>query len=77
VSCRNCAVKARLSDAAFSLVLGWWGFPWGLILTPIQVSRNVIGMWRDPDPQRPSPLLERAVRVHLAQQLQAQQRAAS
>ena len=76
ICCQSCGTKSRLGGAASSMVLGWWGFPWGLILTPVQVSRNVIGMWRDPEPQRPSPMLERAVRVHLAQQLQAQ-RAAS
>lgn len=26
-----------------SLALGWWGFPFGLIFTPISVGRNLLG----------------------------------
>ena len=48
LSCRSCGVKSQLEDAAFSLVLGWWGFPWGLIATPIQVGRNLYAMSRGP-----------------------------
>src|ERR1051326_9155054 len=46
VSCKSFATKKQLGSAALSLVLGWWGFPWGLILTPVQVTRNIIGMSR-------------------------------
>ena len=28
---------------ALSLALGWWGFPFGLIFTPITVVRNLLG----------------------------------
>ena len=40
VSCRSCAVKRQLGATVSSLLLGWWGFPWGLILTPVQITRN-------------------------------------
>jgi hypothetical protein len=26
-----------------SLILGWWGFPWGLIWTPFSILRNLRG----------------------------------
>lgn len=26
-----------------SLVLGWWGFPWGLIYTPMAIIQNLSG----------------------------------
>jgi hypothetical protein len=59
-------VKAQLGDTLFSLVLGWWGFPWGLIMTPVQVSRNLAGMFRSSGENGPSPELERAVRITMA-----------
>lgn len=75
ISCRSCGIKSQLGGSAFSLVLGWWGFPWGLLITPIQVGRNVFGMTRGPDPFTPSPKLEKAVRMTMAARAVTQQRA--
>jgi DNA-directed RNA polymerase subunit RPC12/RpoP len=66
ISCRGCGVKSQLGDAALSLVLGWWGFPWGLVLTPVQVGRNVVGIFRSPDPAKPSAQLEKVIRMNIA-----------
>lgn len=68
VSCRSCGVRAQAGDALFSLVLGWWGFPWGLLMTPVQIVRNVSGMAKAPDPSRPSAQLVDAVRMRMAEQ---------
>ena len=73
VCCSFCGWKAKLGDTAFSLVLGWWGFPWGLILTPVQVCRNLIGLATGPDSTRPSDRLRNIVRAQLAAQLLQQQ----
>jgi len=73
VSCRSCGRKQQASDAFFCFLFGWWGFPWGLILTPVQVTRNVIGLFKTPDPTRPSATLGSVVRSDLAVKfLQAQ-----
>ena len=74
VSCRSCATKSQLGGALFSAVLGWWGFPWGLILTPVQITRNVVGMMRGPDPSKPSADLQKLVRVNLGLQMLQKQR---
>jgi hypothetical protein len=66
VCCARCAQGARMKDAAFSLVFGWWGFPWGLIWTPIQVARNVWAMVRAEDSSAPSNDLKTLVRLQLA-----------
>jgi hypothetical protein len=66
VVCRPCGSKARLGDAAFSLAFGWWGFPWGFIITPVQVFRNVAGFFGKRDPAAPSPQLAHMVRLHIA-----------
>jgi hypothetical protein len=75
VSCRACAVKRQLGGVGFSLVFGWWGFPWGLILTPVQITRNVIAMSRGPDAARASDDLRKLVLVNLGAQLIASQKA--
>lgn len=69
VSCRSCATMRQIGDAVFSLVLGWWGFPWGFIITPVQVGRNVIRLARPPDPSKPSAQLENFVRMAIAEQV--------
>ncbi len=78
VCCRSCGIKAQVGGALFSLVFGWWGFPWGLILTPVQITRNIIGMCRG-DSSRPSAELRKLVQVSLgAKMIQAsRQNAAS
>lgn len=34
---------ASLPYTLLSLVLGWWGFPWGLIYTPMAIIQNLGG----------------------------------
>ena len=36
-------VSKCLPYCARSLVLGWWGFPWGFIWTPFSIMRNLRG----------------------------------
>lgn len=77
ISCRGCAIKSQLGSTAFCLFLGWWGFPWGLILTPVQIVRNLSAAMRAPDPLRPSDKLERMIRIHIASQMAASRPAQS
>lgn len=66
VCCQSCGKKRKIVDAIFSVLLGWWGLPWGLLITPLQVGRNIIGFFRSPDPATPSPALEKILRLQLA-----------
>lgn len=76
VSCKSCGVRRQIEGIVFSGFLGWWGFPWGIVMTPVQVVRNIVEMAGGPIPGRPSPLLERIARLHaginLVQQAEAQ-----
>jgi hypothetical protein len=67
ISCRSCGTKSQLGGTVFSLVLGWWAAH-GLVLTPIQIGRNIAGLVRPPDPSKPSAKLERIVRMNMAAQ---------
>jgi hypothetical protein len=73
VGCRSCGLKGQVRDVLFCLVLGWWGIPWGFIMTPIQTIRNVVAMLKPPDPFTPSEQLEKVVRTSLALQVVAAQ----
>jgi hypothetical protein len=74
VSCRSCATKSQLGGVLFSAVFGWWGFPWGFILTPVQITRNVADMCKGPNPSKPSDALRKLVLVKIgAQALQKSQ----
>src|SRR6185436_6143493 len=73
VSCRSCGRKRQLADAGLSLVFGWWGFPWGLIMTPVQVVRNVAGLARTEESAQPSSQLDKIVRMQLAAHVVAEQ----
>lgn len=65
ICCRSCGRKKQAADALFSLLLGWWGFPWGLVMTPVQIGRNIAGMFQSDDHQ-PSKALETATSLLLA-----------
>jgi hypothetical protein len=73
VGCERCGRRARLGSLAFSLVLGWWGAPWGVLMTPVMVVRNLLGFRRSGGLNQPSEALRRSVRLGLAETLVAQQ----
>jgi hypothetical protein len=69
ICCRGCAVNAKLYSMLFSGALGWWGLPWGILITPIQLFRNLTGLISSPDPLRPSAELTNYVRTVMAARL--------
>lgn len=74
VCCRSCGRKHQALGIVSSGLLGWWGFPWGLIMTPIQVIRNFVGLFGKYDPKAPTPEFENVVRLMVASDLVEQQR---
>lgn len=54
-----------------------WGFPWGLILTPVQIIRNLWGLAAAPASFKPSAQLEKLVRLSFAEELQRAQPASA
>ena len=76
ICCKSCGVKKQGLGAAFSFFAGWWGFPWGFVMTPVQVIRNVAGMFKSPDPATPSEDLRRLVAASLAEHLLNEQQQA-
>ena len=66
ICCRKCGIKAQSLALIFSLFLGWWGFPWGLVMTPIQVIRNLFGLVLPPNASAPTSALVDMGRHELA-----------
>jgi len=56
--CRKCGAKSKIMRWMGSFLFGWWGIPHGLILTPVQLTRNFIGLFIVPSPNHPSRRLE-------------------
>jgi len=69
ICCRSCGIKSQIGNCFFSVLFGWWGFPWGFIITPIQVVKNLAGILKGPDETRPSEKLENLMRAIIAQEL--------
>jgi hypothetical protein len=68
IVCKSCGTKAQVRGLLFSGLLGWWGIPWGLFITPMQIVRNIAALRRSTDPVVPSDELRRVAQVHLAKQ---------
>ena len=64
--CQSCGTKKIWGDTLFSAAFGWWGFPWGLIFTPVQIVRNLIALLHKPNPVSQAAALERMVRLDMA-----------
>jgi hypothetical protein len=69
ICCRSCGVRSQLAATGTSLVLGWWGFPWGLLMTPWQISRNLLGLMFAPSAHEPSKHLQSIGRYVLGREL--------
>lgn len=66
LSCKSCAAKKQRKDFFSSFLLGWWGVPFGLIMTPVQLVKNLTAMAKSPDRSEPSEDLKSHARQILA-----------
>jgi DNA-directed RNA polymerase subunit RPC12/RpoP len=71
VCCRSCGRQKQIGGFFMSGAFGWWGFPWGFIYTPIQLCKNLSGIFGGPDPEVPSEQLELLIRLDLAARVDA------
>ena len=77
VCCKACATQKALGAIALTLVTGWWGIPHGIVMTPIQIARNIGTMRREVVTGQPSDQMRQLVGRMAANQFLEQQRAAS
>ncbi len=74
ICCRSCGNKQRLKGFLYTFFLGWWGFPWGLVMTPWYLAKNLFGIMHPTETNLPSEALVRIVRVNIAAQALAQKK---
>ncbi len=67
VSCAACAKKRQVGAILYCGALGWWGIPFGVLGTPVQIGRNVTETVRSKRVQ-PSKALLQHVRQTIAKQ---------
>jgi hypothetical protein len=72
ICCRSCATKKQILSTVGSALFGWWGFPWGLIVTPVQIGRNIVAMCKGAD-RRPSEQLRKLISLNIASHVLAEQ----
>ncbi|MDR1493585.1 MAG: hypothetical protein LBT05_12810 [Planctomycetaceae bacterium] len=68
IACRSCAAKSKIGNFLTTFALGWWGVPFGLVLTPIYLIRNIYSLLFPPSPDYPSDNLVEYVRRRVEQQ---------
>ncbi len=69
LSCVSCGTTAIWKGIAVSAFLGWWGFPFGLIITPLQLLKGARALSNRPEPGQPSVALQDVVRSHIGSSL--------
>ena len=66
--CRGCARRTQFGAVIKSVLFGIWG-PFGILLTPVQILRNLVGMIGGPPPYAPSAPLFQLIRRVTAEQI--------
>lgn len=67
LACRRCARARQRRDLLTTSLVGWWSLH-GLLLTPIDIIRQLRAMSDAPPPEIPSQLLEEHVRMVMCQE---------
>lgn len=73
VCCQACGNRERVKAILKSSLFGWWGWH-GVIMTPIQIARNLHGLFSNGNTSQPSQALVKQVREDLAKQLEEEDR---
>lgn len=71
ISCRECASRARVRNGFLTFFTGWWGFPWGILMTPIYLFYNLTGSGSPPSDE-PSRNLIDHTKILVAQHIASQ-----
>jgi hypothetical protein len=72
ICCRICGTREAAKAVAYTMIFGWWGFPWGPLLTPLNVVRNLFAMIPRFRHRRAHPDFVEAVRLDIAAGVLAQ-----
>ena len=69
LSCHHCSIGKNIEALLICAVAGWWGIPWGIFMTPVQIVCNLIELFKKGRIGQPSPELLEIAQLYLGQQL--------
>ncbi len=72
LSCGSCAKKAKLFNSFVTGTIGWLGVPFGLIFTPIYLTKNLVGLCFSRSSEEPSAQLREFTRSLVVQNVLTQ-----
>ncbi len=64
--CKSCARKQQSIHLMSSALLGWWGLPFGIIVTPIIIIMNGVALLTNPENNSPTKALKKRAKLILA-----------
>jgi hypothetical protein len=70
LSCVRCGRRRIRRAMAFTALCGWWGFPFGLVVTPWQLFNGAKALSKARDSSTPSDQLQQMVKLEVASSLQ-------
>ena len=76
VGCARCGRKVIAKNLAITFLAGWWGFPSGLLLTPIYLVMGTVSLFKA-GARTPSARLRSVVATQLARERLSEGRSAS
>lgn len=74
ICCRRCGIGHVCVGIVWTLLLGWWHFPLGIIITFWQAGNGVRELLSLPSAGEPSPALTTMVKLELARRVLARDR---
>lgn len=73
LSCASCGKKAIWNGIAFTSLCGWWGIPFGLLVTPWQIMNGFKSLGKIPHDGEPSEELNKRVKLQIAAEIMQNQ----
>jgi hypothetical protein len=69
VCCRRCGVRHIVEGIVWTLILGWWQIPFGIVAAPWQIFKGFKRLISLPDLRYPSPEFVKMQRLKLAKRM--------
>lgn len=69
VCCKKCGTQKNLISIGLCMLFGWWGIPYGLVLTPVKIISNTAAIFKRFDNKKPSTELIYETKLILAEAL--------
>ena len=66
ICCHRCGQKKKILSIFWCTLLGWWSIPTGILMTPVQIAKNIRGLFTPKKMDAPSDELFEFVQQEIA-----------